>query len=86
MVTANMPLPYLLNAKASTPELSGTQPPTKEHTKMDSRLQSHMLQRMACGTSMREEVLRLVKARCPSVGKCQDREVGVGELVSRGRG
>ena len=28
----------------------------------------------------------LMKARCPSVGECQDREVGVGGLVSRGRG
>ena len=26
-----------------------------------------------------------VKASCPSVWKCQDREAGVGELVSRGR-
>jgi hypothetical protein len=28
----------------------------------------------------------LVKARCPIVGECQDREVAVGRLVSRGRG
>ena len=26
------------------------------------------------------------KARCPSVGECQDREAGVGGLVSRERG
>jgi hypothetical protein len=26
------------------------------------------------------------KALCPSVGKCQDQEAGVSELVSRGRG
>jgi hypothetical protein len=26
-----------------------------------------------------------VKARCPSIGECQDRDVGVGKLVSRGR-
>ena len=26
-----------------------------------------------------------VKALCPSVGECQDREAGVGGLVSRGR-
>jgi hypothetical protein len=32
------------------------------------------------------EALDLVKALCPSVGECQDREVGVGGLVSRGRG
>jgi hypothetical protein len=32
------------------------------------------------------EALGLVKARCPSVGECHDREVGVGGLVSRRRG
>jgi hypothetical protein len=26
-----------------------------------------------------------MKAQCPSVGECQDREAGVGGLVSRGR-
>jgi hypothetical protein len=31
------------------------------------------------------EALDPVKVRCPSVGKCQDREAGVGGLVSRGR-
>jgi hypothetical protein len=35
---------------------------------------------------MRGEILGLVKARCPSVEECQDREFEVGELVSRGRG
>jgi hypothetical protein len=30
------------------------------------------------------EVLGPVKARCPSVGECQGREVGVGGLVSGG--
>jgi hypothetical protein len=35
---------------------------------------------------MRGEALGLVKARCPSVGECQDREAGVGGLVSKGRG
>jgi hypothetical protein len=30
------------------------------------------------------EYLGPVKARCPSVGECQDRESGVGGLVSRG--
>jgi hypothetical protein len=34
---------------------------------------------------MRGEVLGPVKAQCPSVGECQDREAGVGGLVSRGR-
>ena len=27
-----------------------------------------------------------MKARCPSVGECWDREAGVGGLVSRGKG
>jgi hypothetical protein len=35
---------------------------------------------------MRGEVLGVVKALCPSVGECQDRKAGVGELVSRGGG
>jgi hypothetical protein len=35
---------------------------------------------------MRGEAFSLVKAQCPSVGECQDREAGVGGLVSRGRG
>jgi hypothetical protein len=35
---------------------------------------------------MRGESLGLVKAQCPSVGDYQDREVGVGVLVSRGNG
>jgi hypothetical protein len=35
---------------------------------------------------MRGEALGLVKALCPSVGECQDRETRVGGLVSRGRG
>jgi hypothetical protein len=34
---------------------------------------------------MRGEALDPVKARCPSVGECQDREVEVGELVNRER-
>ena len=35
---------------------------------------------------MRGEALGSVKAPCPSVGECQDREAGVGGLVSRGKG
>jgi hypothetical protein len=31
------------------------------------------------------EALGLEKVPCPSVGECQDSEVGVGVLVSRGR-
>jgi hypothetical protein len=32
-----------------------------------------------------EEALGPVKARCPHVGECQDREEGMVGLVSRGR-
>ena len=32
------------------------------------------------------EALGLVKVLCPSVGECQGHEVGLGGLVSRGRG
>ena len=35
---------------------------------------------------MRGEALGLVKALCLSVGECQNREVGVGGLVSKGMG
>ena len=35
---------------------------------------------------MRGESLGLVKALCPSIGECQDREARVGGLVSRRRG
>jgi hypothetical protein len=35
---------------------------------------------------MRGEALDPVKARYPSVGECQDREVGVGGLVNMGWG
>jgi hypothetical protein len=37
-------------------------------------------------TSVRGEVLGPVKVPCLSVWECQDREAGVGRLVSRGRG
>jgi hypothetical protein len=39
-----------------------------------------------CWTSVGGEALGPVKAQCPSVGECQDREAGVSGLVSRGRG
>ena len=35
---------------------------------------------------MRGEALEPVKAHCPSVGECQGREAGVGELLSSGGG
>jgi hypothetical protein len=34
---------------------------------------------------MRGETLGPVRALCPNVEECQDREVGVGGLVNRGR-
>jgi hypothetical protein len=34
---------------------------------------------------MRGEALGPVKVLCPSIGECQDQEVGVGGLVSSGR-
>ena len=37
--------------------------------------------RWPCGASMGEEVLGPVKARCPSFGDCEGKEVGLGELV-----
>ena len=39
-----------------------------------------------CLASMKGQSLSPVKAQCPSVGECQDREVGVDGLVSRERG
>jgi hypothetical protein len=39
-----------------------------------------------CWTPVGGEALGPVKAPCHSVGECQDREAGVGGLVSRGRG
>jgi hypothetical protein len=35
---------------------------------------------------MRGEILGCVKAWCPSVGGCRDKEAGVGGLVSKGKG
>ena len=39
-----------------------------------------------CWTSKGGEALGPEKARCPSIGECQDRDLGVGGLMSRGRG
>jgi hypothetical protein len=38
------------------------------------------------GHQWEERPLVLLKAQCSSVGECQDRESGLGGLVSRGRG
>jgi hypothetical protein len=35
---------------------------------------------------MKGEAFGVVKVLCPSVGECQDREVGLGVLVSSGMG
>jgi hypothetical protein len=35
---------------------------------------------------MRGEALGFVKARCPGIEECQDREAGVGALVIKGMG
>jgi hypothetical protein len=37
-------------------------------------------------SSMAGEALGSVKVLCPSIGECQGQEVGVGGLVSRGKG
>ena len=37
-------------------------------------------------SSMGGEALVPVKVLCPSIGECQSQDVGVGGLVSRGRG
>jgi hypothetical protein len=47
---------------------------------------SHICSRgWPCGTSMGGEALGPMKAQCPSVGECQDREVGSG-WIGGGRG
>jgi hypothetical protein len=62
------------------PELPGTQP---KSTHGGTHGSSHIHSRgWPCGTSVGGEALGPVKARCPSVGECQEREVGVGELVN----
>jgi hypothetical protein len=42
--------------------------------------------RWACWISVEGNALGPEKDQCPSVGECRDREAGVGELVSSGRG
>jgi hypothetical protein len=67
------------------PELPGTKPPKSTYGGIQgSRCISS--RGWPCGTSMRGEALCLVRTLCPGVGQCQDREAGVGGLVSRGRG
>jgi hypothetical protein len=41
--------------------------------------------RWPCETSIRGKTLCLVKAHCFNIEECQDREAGVGGLVSRGK-
>jgi hypothetical protein len=68
------------------PELPATKPPTKI-THGGNHGSSHICSRgWTCWTSMEGEALGPVKTRCLSVGECQNREVGVGKLLNRGRG
>ena len=69
-----------------SPELPGTKPPTKEYTWRDPRLKPQCSKEWPCPTSIGGEALGPVKARCPIVGECQDREAGEGGMVSRRRG
>jgi hypothetical protein len=41
---------------------------------------------LASQSSMGGEALGPVRVLCPSIGECQGQEVGVGRLVSRGKG
>ena len=66
-----------------SPELPGTKPATKDGWTHGS---SCICSRgWPCWTSKGGEALGPEKAQCPSVGEYQDREAGVGGVVSRGR-
>ena len=67
-------------------ELPGTKPPTKEYTRRDPWLQPHMYQRMALWDINGRRGLDPEKAPCPTVRAMPGQGMGVGELVSRGRG
>jgi hypothetical protein len=49
-------------------------------------LATYVAEKCPCRASMGGEALGPVKARCPSVGECQDKEAGVCGLMSRVRG
>jgi hypothetical protein len=67
------------------PELPGSKPPNKENTHGGTLGSSRICSRgWPCGISVRGEALGLVKARCPSVGDCHNREEGVDMLWRRG--
>ena len=68
------------------PELPGTKPPTKEQHGGTHGSSCICSRGWPCFTSMGGEALGPVKAQCSSVGECQDSEVGVGVLVTRGKG
>ena len=57
------------------PEHPGTKPSTKEGVPW---LQCIYSRGWSCHTSVGAEVLGPVKFQCPSVGKCQGGEVGLG--------
>jgi hypothetical protein len=69
-----------------TPELPGTKPQTKAYSWRDAWLQPLMWQKMALLSINGRRVPWSSETRCPTVGKCQDSEAGVGGFVSRGRG
>jgi hypothetical protein len=72
--------------QALPPELPGTNRQQKS-TNIGTHGSSCICSRgWASWSSIEEEALVFVKALYPSVGECQGQEVGVGELVSRGRG
>ena len=68
-----------------TIEFPWTKPPTKEYTWRYPWLQLMCSRVWPCWTSMGGEALGPEKGQCPSVVESQDRESGVGGLVSRGR-
>jgi hypothetical protein len=71
--------------QAVPPELPGTKSPTKHYTWRGPWLQLHMEQRITLLDINRRRGPWSEQAPCPSLGECQDREAGVGGLVSSGR-
>jgi hypothetical protein len=65
-------------------KLSGDTLFVPKSTRDETHGSSHIYSRgWPCWTSIGREALGPGKALCPSVGECQDREEGVGGLVSR---
>ena len=76
--------------QSRSPELLGTEPPTKEYTWRNPWLWPNMWQRMALLDISGGEALGPEGVRCPNVGECQGGKIGVGvwvgEYPHRGRG